>query len=63
MIGIHQHLVEVPPWPALVAQIAHGHPPAIRVFAGLVVQVQEDILAQEPGAGIVGNLLPDHLFA
>ena len=58
MIGIHQHLVEVLARLALVAQIAHSHPPTIWVFPGLVVKVQEDILAQEPGAGIVGGGLP-----
>jgi len=52
MAGIHQHLVEVPPRLALVAQIAYSHPSAIGIFPGLVVQVQEDILAQEPLAGV-----------
>jgi hypothetical protein len=46
------------PWSALVAQIAYGHPPAIRVFPGLIVQVQEDILAQKPAPGILSGRLP-----
>jgi hypothetical protein len=53
MLRIHQHLVEVLSCPALIAQVAYSHPAAIRVFAGLVVEVQVDILTQEPGSGIV----------
>jgi hypothetical protein len=36
---IHRHLIEVPPWPALVAQIAYSYPPAILILPGLIIEI------------------------
>ena len=57
MAGIHKHLIEVPARLAILAQISHGHPTIILVFAGLIIQIQEDVGAQQPGSGIGRCLL------
>lgn len=58
MAGIHQHLVEIPPWPALIAQIAHSYPTVIRVLAGLAIQVQVDILSLKSYSSIFSGFIP-----
>ena len=52
--SIHKLLVEVAARLVILAQISHGHPTIILVLAGLVVQIQEDVSAQQPGSGIGG---------
>jgi len=55
--GIHKHFVEVSARHAILAKISHGHPTIILVFAGLIVQIQENVGAQQPGSGIGGCIL------
>ena len=38
MAGVHKHLIEVP----AILQIANRYPSAIRIFAGLIIEVQGD---------------------
>jgi len=51
MASIHQHLIAVSARLSIFVEVAHRHPSAVWIFAGLVIKIQKDKVVEQPVSG------------